>query len=165
MRTLLTALAFLWAGALPAIAQTTLSPERQLALAAHQLAAIWRPVPPGAMTTATLEGACQRAADEMAALERRLPDLMTVEALLDIRAEQGLVFVPTDENPALLFVFPNDELLRGIASGLGAFSLDPSGPGRIILRDAAGHDSNLELGHAGGRALLRVRPRESHLLC
>ncbi len=161
MRTLLLALALALGCALPASPQTAVTPERQLALAARQLAAIWRPLAPGAMTGATLAAACQGAIEEMAALDLRLPDPMTAEALRDIRAEQGVVFVPTDENPTFLFVFPDDTLLRGVASGLGAFTLDPSGAGRLILRDAAGHDSNLELGAAGRRALLRIRPRGS----
>lgn len=159
MRTALLAFVLALGCALAAAAQSTLAPDRQLALAARQLAAIWRPVPQGAMTRASLAAACQGAVEEMAALDLRLPEPMTADALRDVRAELGLVFVPTDENPTLLFVFPNDELLRGVASGLGAFTLDPSGVGRVILRDAAGHDSNLELGQAGGHALLRIRPR------
>jgi hypothetical protein len=97
----------------------------------------------------------------MTTLDARLPVPMTVDNLADIRAEHGLLFVPTDENPTVMFVFPNDEELRGIASGLANFALDPSGEGKLVLTDAAGHDSNLELGHAGGHALLRIRPRGS----
>lgn len=142
----------------PAPAST---PEHQLALAAHQLAAMWRPVPPGRLTAASLTAACDGALTEMTALDARLPIPMTVDNLADIRAEHGLVFVPTDENPSVMFVFPNDDELRGIASGLANFTLDPAGEGKLVLTDAAGHDSNLELGHAGGHALLRIRPRGS----
>ena len=142
-------------------AQPTGTPEQQHARAAAQLAALWRPVPAGRMTEAALTHACDGSLEEMAALRRRLPDPLTVDSLADLRAEHGLVFVPTDENPLLLFAFPNDDL-RGIASGLGAFRLDPAGgEGKLIFQDAAGHDSNLEIGHAGRFPLLRVRPRGS----
>lgn len=167
LRTTLFALAAL-ACALPAAAQPaaqapqlTVTQEQRLARAATQLSALWRPVPPGRMTEAVLTHACDGALDEMTALQVRLPDPITVNGLSDIRATSGLVFVPTDENPTLLFVFPNDDL-RGIASGLGSFRLDPAGgEGKLILQDAAGHDSNLEIGHAGRFPLLRVRPRGS----
>lgn len=134
--------------------------ESQLALAAHELAAIWRPLPPGRMTLATLTAACEGALEEMAALEAHLPDPMTVDALAAIRPEHGLVVVPTNENPTIVYLFPNNDL-RGIASGLATFRLDPAGEGRLIIRDAADHDSNLQVGHAGGHALLRIDPRGS----
>lgn len=163
LRPILIALAC--AFALPASAQpaqqATTVQTQQLARAATQLAALWRPVPAGRMTEASLTQACDGALEEIAALQRQLPDPLTVNGLADIRTEHGLVFVPTDENPTLLFVFPNDDL-RGIASGLGSFRLDPAGgEGKLIFQDAAGHDSNLEIGHAGRFPLLRVRPRGS----
>ncbi|WP_395647441.1 hypothetical protein [Terricaulis sp.] len=164
LRSALIALALACAFAVPATAQpaqTSAPQSQQLARAATQLAALWRAVPPGRMTEATLTHACDGAIEEMAALQRRLPDPITVNGLADIRAEHGLVFVPTDENPTLLFAFPNDDL-RGIATGLGSFRLDPAGgEGKLIFQDAAGHDSNLEIGHAGRFPLLRVRPRGS----
>lgn len=147
--------------ALPAAAQTANTIEHQLAIAARQLAAIWRPLPAGPMTRARFTAACQGALEEMQALERRLPEQMDADALAEIRAAQGLIIVPTDENPTVLFVFPDNLMLRGLASGLASFRLDPSGPGRLVLRDAAGNNSNVELGNAGGQTLMRIRPRGS----
>jgi hypothetical protein len=81
-----------------------------------------------------------------------------VDALAAIRAEHGFVVVPTNENPTVVYLFPNNDL-RGIASGLATFGLDPAGEGRLVIRDAADHDSKLQIGHAGGHALMRVDPR------
>jgi hypothetical protein len=165
LRSLLLALLAL-AVVMPASAQPTQTPqpltrEQHLARAAAQLAALWRPVPPGRMNEAVLTHACDGALEEMAALQRRLPEPLTVNALSEIRAEHSLVLVPTDENPTLLFVFPSNDL-RGIASGLASFTLTQGGAeGAVTLRDAAGHDTPLEIGHAGRFPLLRVNPRGS----
>lgn len=151
--------AMVFALALPAAAQTPAPQEQQLATAAHELAALWRPVA-GRLTEASLRGACEGALEEMTALDAQLPEHMTVAALAAIRSQQGLVMVPTDENPTVLFVFPSDDL-RGVASGLASFRLDPAGQGRVVLRDALGHDTGIQLGQAGGHTLMRINPRQS----
>ncbi len=92
----------------------------------------------------------------MAELDLSLPERLTPEALALVRAPRGLVIVPTAEDPSSIYIFPNQEL-GAIASGLGQFRLDPAGAGHVVLRDAAGRETQLQLGSAGGQTLMRLR--------
>ena len=151
--------------ALPAAAQT--SPAlTDAAYVSRLLGAIWRPLPatPAGSPQAMFQTACEGAIEEMSDLDLRLPEQLTPEALAPVRAPRGLVIVPTAEDPAAVYIFPNQDL-GAIASGLGQFRLDPGGPGRLVLRDAAGGETQLQLGAAAGQALMRLRaPGQSETL-
>lgn len=155
MRALIIALAL--ASVLPAAAQTP-AETTAAARVSRLLGAIWRPLPETAAgpSQAMFETACEGALEEMAELDARLPEHLTREALAPVRAPRGLIIIPTEEDPARIYVFPNQELSQ-IASGLGLFRLDPAGAGRVVLRDAAGQEALLQLGAAGGQALMRLR--------
>lgn len=148
-------LALALATAQPAAAQTP-APESDLALVARLLGAIWRPLPatgPGAPRT-TFESACGEAVEEMDALNAQLPADVTPEATRAVRAPRGFVIVNAAE-PGEAFLFPNAEL-TAIASGPARFVITDRAQGRIDLTDAAGHVTQLQLGVAGGKALMRI---------
>jgi hypothetical protein len=142
--------------ALPAAAQPALTDAARVS---RLLGAIWRPLPTSiaGAPEAAFRTACEGALEEMAALDLSLPEHLTPEALAPVRAPRGLVLIPTEEDPAAIYVFPNAEL-SGIASGLGQFRLDPAGAGQVVLRDAAGRETQLQLGASAGKSLMRVRP-------
>ncbi len=143
----------------PALAQPSLAGATDAASVSRLLGAIWRPLPAtgSGSPQAAFLAACEGAIEEMAALDLSLPEQLTPEALAPVRTPHSLVIIPTEENPADVFVFPSPEL-SAIASGLGQFHLDPAGAGRVVLRDAAGAETQLQLGLAAGKTLMRVRP-------
>jgi|CXWL01.1.fsa_nt_gi hypothetical protein len=142
----------------PAAAQTPPA-STEAARVAFLLGAIWRPLAAtqGGSPQALMQAACEGALEEMAQLDLRLPEDLTPEALAPVRAARGLVIVPTEEDPAIVFIFP-DPALVAIASGLGQVRLDPAGAGRLVLRDAAGGESQVQLGSASGHRMMRLRP-------
>lgn len=157
MRPLLLALAALTA-ALPAAAQTRPAADTDAARVSRFLGAIWRPLPTPVTgpPAEAFHAACAGAIDEMAELELRLPEDLDPAALASVRAPQGLLIIPTAEDPSEVYIFPS-AALGAVASGMGRFRLDPRGAGRVVLRDAAGGESELELGGAAGQILMRVR--------
>lgn len=154
MRAILFAAATLLCGN-PALAQDA-SAETDLARAARMLAASWRPIP--GLATAGLETAiaeaCEGAPEELSALDAALPDNLSAPALQAVRAQRGLVVVAT-EDPGAAYLFPGPDL-PGVASGLAAMRLVDAAAGRVSLTDAAGREIQLQLGVAGGRAMMRV---------
>ena len=145
--------------ALPAAAQVAPAPATEAARVALLLGAIWRPLatPDGRSAQALMQSACEGALEEMAQLDLRLPEDLSTAALASVRAARGLVIVPTEEDPASVFIFPDPEL-AAITSGLGQVRLDPAGAGRLVLRDAAGRESQVQLGSASGHRMMRLRP-------
>ena len=145
--------------AVPAVAQVVPAPSTEAARVSLLLGAIWRPLAPpdGRSTQVLMQAACEGALEEMAQLDLRLPEDLSPEALAPVRATRGLVIVPTEEDPANVFIFP-DPQLTAIASGLGQVRLDPAGAGRLVLRDAAGQESQVQLGSASGHRMMRLRP-------
>lgn len=155
MRPLILALAA--ACALPAAAQTPLEPTASERVA-RMLGAIWRPLPETAAgpSPAVFQTACEGAIEEMAELDTRLPEQLTPAALATVRAPRGLVIIPTEEDPASVYLFPSQDL-SAITSGLGQFRLDPVGERRLVIRDAAGQETHVQLGAVSGQALMRLR--------
>lgn len=141
--------------ATPAAAQQTPA-QSDLQRAAHMLGANWRPLEAGAASAeAAYAAACQGATDEMAALDAALPATLAPDGLGAVRTQRGLIIVPTDENPGAAYVFPNPHLTN-IASGLAAIHVVDAAAGRISLTDAAGQEIQLQLGVAGGKAMMRI---------
>ncbi len=128
----------------PAAAAQSPPGSTDAARVSQLLGAIWRPLPTRATESPVAE------------LDLRLPEHLTPEALALVRAPRGLVIVPTAEDPSSIYIFP-DQDLGAIASGLGQFRLDPAGAGRVVLRDAAGRETQLQLGSARGQTLMRLR--------
>lgn len=156
LRTLTLALACCFA--LSAAAQTT--PD--VARASHALAAIWRPVT-GTLTEASIRTACTGAVEEMAAVDAAMPTVLTPESTARVRAMRGLVIVPSGEDPALAFFIPPASL-TWFTSGIGAIAVLDEAQGLIGIRDAGGRDIAFQLGRAGERPVLRIRPPEGTLL-
>ena len=150
MRFLVLALACLFAA--PAAAQDTAQIQR----ASQALAAIWRPVA-GAVTTASTEAACRGAIEEMSAIEASLPPVLTPDSLARVRGLRGMLVVPTGDDPAWAYFFPPSEV-AWFRSGIGVIAVLDEGQGLIGVRDASGQNIALQLGRAGERAVLRVRP-------
>lgn len=90
----------------------------------------------------------------MDALSARLPDDVTPEATRTIRAVRGFVIVNAAV-PGEAFLFPNPEL-AGIASGPAHFIIANRDQGRVDLTDADGRVFQLQLGVAGGNAMMRI---------
>lgn len=153
MRTLIFILACL--AAAPAAAQTNeAAAQPEVARASAALSAVWRPVT--AMTPAALTAACRGAREEMEAVEAALPAELTTDSLARVRTFHSLIIVPTAENPAAAFIFAGPEL-DWLPSGLGVVSVISEPEGFLALRDAAGQDIALQIGHAGETRMLRVR--------
>lgn len=153
MRFLLIALAL--ACAAPAAAQTP-APTPELQRASRALAAIWRPLT--AMDEASMQAACRGAVEEMAAVEAALPPVLTPESLARVRALRGLLIVPTDD-PSISFFFPNAGM-SWFTSGLGGIVVLSEAEGFIGVHDAGGRDIAFQIGRAGERPILRIRPPE-----
>ncbi len=90
----------------------------------------------------------------MDALSAQLPADVTPEATRSIRAVRGFVIVNAAV-PGEAFLFPNPEL-AGIASGPAHFAVANRAQGRVDLTDAAGRVFQLQLGVAGGKAMMRI---------
>jgi hypothetical protein len=72
-----------------------------------------------------------------------------------VHVAHGLVFVPTDENPANIFVFP-DATMPWLASGVGVIQSADDDTGEVALQDAHGQSIRLQLGHIAGQVLMRL---------
>lgn len=154
MRALVFATLLLSAG--PALAQEQPAPpQTDLERASHMLAANWRPIVAGANAEAALANSCEGALEEMAALDAALPEELNADGLNTIRAQRGLIIVPTTENPAAVYVFPNPNL-ASITSGLAAVRVVDAAAGRISLIDAAGATTQFQLGVSGGQPMMRI---------
>ena len=156
MRFLLIALACLIAA--PAAAQT----PADVARASGALSAVWRPVT-GNLTEASIRDACAGAVEEIAAVEAAMPRTLTPESMARVRALHGLLVIPSGDDPAWAFFIPPREL-DWFTSGMGAIAVLDEAQGLIGVRDAGGRDIALQLGRAGQRAVLRIRPPEGALL-
>jgi hypothetical protein len=156
MRLTVFSLAFLLA--VPAAAQDA----AQVARASQALAANWRPVS-GALTEASIRTACAGAVEEIAAVEAAMPRVLTPESLARVRSLHGLLVIPSSDNPALAFFIPPAEL-NWFTSGLGAIAVLDEAQGLIGVRDAGGRDIPLQLGRAGQRPVMRIRPPEGGML-
>ncbi len=152
MRALLFALAALIAA--PAAAQQT--DNAQVARASRALSAIWRPVT-GAVTEASIRDACAGAVEEIAAVEAAMPRELTPQSVARVRAPRGLLVIPAGDDPAWAFFIPPAEL-SWFTSGLGAIAVLDEAQGMIGVRDAGRRDIAFQLGRAGQRAVLRIRP-------
>jgi len=142
------------AGSEPARAQQDdNSAPTQIARAAHTLAAIWRPIT--TTTQAALTAACAGATDDLNALEAAIPQQLSNTTLATVRVAHGLVFVPTDENPAEVFVFP-DPSMAWLASGVAVIRSADEETGEVALEDANGQAVHLLLGHVAGQLLMRL---------
>jgi hypothetical protein len=157
MRALAFALVCLFA--VPAMAQTDTAQAQR---ASHALSAIWRPVT-GPLTEASIRDACAGAAEEIATVEAAIPNILTPQSTARVRAPRGLLIIPTRDDPAWAFFIPPAEL-SWFTSGLGAIAVLDEAQGIIGVRDAGGHNIGLQLGRAGQRAVLRIRPPEGALL-
>lgn len=157
MRVFLFALACLLAAA-PASAEN----NEQAARASRALAANWRPVT-GALTEASIRDACAGAVQEIAAVEAAMPRDLTPESLASVRSLHGLLVIPSGDDPALAFFIPPAEL-GWFTSGLGAIAVLDEAQGLLGVRDAGGRDIALQLGRAGTRPVLRIRPPEGAML-
>jgi hypothetical protein len=125
--------------------------------AARALAAIWRPITAADMATpSAVETACRGALEEMGAVEAALPTVIDPVSLAQVRALRGLLIVPAGEDPAVAYFFPNRDL-GWFTSGLGAITVLSPNDGLIGVRDAGGHDIAFQLGHLGGKPILRIR--------
>lgn len=137
----------------PALAQTG-SPE--LLRASRAVAAIWRPFDPAAGVSAeAMQGACSGWTEELSALDASIPESLAPEALAQVRAPHGLVIVPTEEDPAAAFIFPN-AAMTWFASGLGRISVLSEAQGYVGVEDAAGRRFTLQLGRQGRMPVMRV---------
>jgi hypothetical protein len=155
--TFLAALALLLAWPDAAAAQTA----EARAIAA--LSAVWRPVATADLgSAAALEAACAGAIEEIAEVEGLIPTEITSQSLARVRGARGLTIIPGDDG-ATAFFFPPGTL-PWFASGLGVVAVLDEGQGLLGVRDAARANIGLQLGRAGGRPVLRVRPPEGALL-
>jgi hypothetical protein len=151
MRFIVFALACLAAST--AAAQTPPQAAAEVTRAMSALSAIWRPI----TGASSLEAACAGAREELDLVDSALPPVLTPQSLARVRALSGLVIVPTGEDPAHAFFFP-DGSMTWFASGVGVLTVINETEGFLAVRDAQGHDIALQLGNAGGRPMLRVRP-------
>jgi hypothetical protein len=154
MRALLAAILILCAA--PSAAQA--DPAEDLARASRMLAANWRPFQNptnGGSAEAAFSRACEGTLDELTWLDGRLPETMSPEALRAIRTPHGLILIPTQENPATFFLFAATSM-PGLTSGLATIRVANASLGHVDLVDAAETQLALQLGTAGGHALLRV---------
>jgi hypothetical protein len=153
MRPLLIALALAFAA--PAAAQTQTAQDEAARVARH-LGALWRPLPanPTGAPDEVFAAACDGAIAELNQLADNLPENIQPEAVRGLRTTRGLVMVPGAE-AGQMFLFPNPSL-RTIAGGLGSFTVVDAAQGRIDLRDAAGALTQIQLGQAGGKSMLRI---------
>jgi hypothetical protein len=122
------------------------------------LAANWRAFQApatGGSTDAALARACEGALDELTWLDGSLPETMTPDVLRSIRTPHGLILVPTDENPATIFLFAAADM-PGLTSGLATIRVVNAALGHVDLIDAGGTQLALQLGTASGHALLRI---------
>ena len=138
--------------AIPATAQPNAAAD--ISQASRQLAANWRPFA-GPATVATFRAACQGAPQELATLDGSLPSNLNGASLGLVRAPQGFIIVPTSDDPASAFLFPNAQLVF-ITPGLATIQIVDAAQGRVNLRDAAGVVTQLQLGHAGQHAVMRI---------
>lgn len=162
MRRLLITLAL--ACAAPAAAQTPATAPSETAQVQRGLSAIWRQLPqnPSGGPEAIFAAACEGALAELDELAAAFPAQLTPDAVRGLRTTRGLVIVAGAE-PGQVFVFPSPAL-AGMVGGLGAFTLGDRAQGRVDLRDAAGSLTQLQLGSAGGRAVMRIlRPNAGPL--
>lgn len=141
--------------ALACLAASTASAQTQtgdVSRAMSALSAIWRPI----TGAASLQSACSGAIEELEAVEAALPPVLTPDSLARVRALRGLVVVPTGEDPATAFFFP-DRSLSWFSSGVGVVTVIDEPQGFLAVRDADGHDIAVQLGNAGGSPMLRIR--------
>ena len=145
--------------AAPAAAQTD---NAQVARASRSLAAIWRPVT-APLTEASIREACAGAVEEIAAVEAAMPSDLTPASMAGVRAPHGLLVIPSGDDPAWAFFIAPAEL-SWFTSGLGAITVLDEAQGMIGVRDAARRDIAFQLGRAGQRAVLRIRPPQGTML-
>ena len=157
MRLVLFALACLVAA--PAAAQTN---NAQIARASHALAANWRPVT-GALTEASVRTACAGAVEEIASVDAALPRVLNADTMARVRAPHGLLIIPTGDDPTYAFFIP-PAAMSWFTSGLGAIAVLNEAQGRMSVRDAGGRTIALQLGRAGGHAVLLVSPPQGTLM-
>jgi hypothetical protein len=156
MRVLLCALALLFAA--PAAAQDNAAVAR----ASAALAANWRPVT-GALSEASIRTACTGAVEEIAAVDAAMPPVLTAQSLARVRSLRGLLIIPAGDDPAVAYFIPPASL-DWFTSGLGAIAVLDEAQGIIGVRDAAGRNIGFQLGRAGQRPVLRIRPPEGAVL-
>lgn len=138
----------------PALAQ---SQPSEATRAARALTAIWRPIAAADMATpSAVVTACRGALEEVDAVEAALPTVIDPVSLAQVRALRGLLIVPAGEDPSVAYFFPNRDL-AWFTSGLGAITVLSPNEGLIGVRDAGGHDIAFQLGHMGGKPMLRIR--------
>lgn len=135
----------------------------ELERASHAVAAIWRPIDPAHADTPSLHAACAGWEQEMSGVDAALPTNLTAEALAQIRAPRGLIIVPTADDPASAFIFPNAQM-AWVTSGLGRISVLAPAEGYVSVEDAAGHSFTLQLGRQGQAPLMRVRTPEGGMM-
>jgi hypothetical protein len=136
----------------------------EAALVQHRLSAIWRalPVNPSGSPDQIFAAACDGAVAELDELAAAFPADLTPDAVRGLMTTRGLVIVPGAEN-GQIFLFPNPTL-SGMVGGLGSFTLVNRAEGRVDLHDAAGAPIPVQLGAAGGKAMLRLlRPNADPL--
>ncbi len=158
MRALISTLLLACLVTAPAAAQG----NAQVARAARALAANWRPVA-GTLSEASIRTACAGAVEEIAAVDAAMPPILNAASMARVRALHGLLIIPAGDDPAVAYFIPPPEL-TWFTSGLGAIAVLDEAHGLIGVRDAGGQDIALQLGHAGERAVLRIRPPEGALL-
>ncbi|MEQ1618065.1 MAG: hypothetical protein ABL883_06945 [Terricaulis sp.] len=125
-----------------------------IAAAMPRLAAIWRPIAPGANAEA-VRAACDGAIEELAAVDAQMPAELSPQNLARVRPPRGLIIIPLGEEPSGAYFFAPAEL-AGFVSGLGAVSVADETQGRLRVRDAAGAEIELQLGALGPTPALRV---------
>ena len=146
--------------AAPAAAQTPAPATPEATRASAALSALWRPIT--ALHADKIAQACGGAAEEVGAVEAALPPVLTPESVARVRALRGLLVIPTDD-AAVSYFFP-DSGMPWFASGLGTIGVIDEAGGFIGVRDAEGHEFALQLGVAGGHAVLRLRNPENQIL-
>jgi len=157
MRIVLFVLACLIAA--PAAAQTD---NGQIARASHALAANWRPVT-GTLSEASIRSACAGAVEEIATVDAALPAVLNADTMARVRAPHGLLIIPAGDDPAYAFFIPPADM-SWFTSGMGAIAVLNEAQGQMSVRDAGGRTIALQLGRAGGHAVLRVSPPQGALL-
>lgn len=143
--------------AAPAAAQTN---PPAVERATHALGALWRPLE-GPISEASITTTCAGAVEEMNAVAAALPADLSPANLARVRPEHGLLIVPADA-AGFAYFFPPASL-SWFSPGLGAVTVLDEAQGLIGAQDAEGHTFVLQLGHAGQRAVLRVRPPQGAL--
>lgn len=150
--------ALLFAALFALAAPTTAHADDDLSQASEMMAANWRPFQSptnGGSADAAYSQACAGALDEMTWLDGQLPETITPAALGAIRTPRGLILVPTDEDPATFFLFAAANM-PGLTSGLATIRVANARQGHVDLIDAAGTQLALQLGTAGGHALMLI---------